>query len=66
MFNFLIRTAEAAGTLTSATTSAIIQNGVDNVLENLIDNFPKILLPMIVIGAFFSVAYWFVKQGKKF
>jgi len=65
MFNFLIHTANAAGTLTSATTSAIIQSGVDNILENLIDNFPKILLPMIVIGAFFTIAFWFVKQGKK-
>lgn len=65
MFNFLIKTAEAAGTLTSATTSAIIQNGVDNILDNMIDNFPKILLPMIVIGAFFSIAFYFVRQGRK-
>jgi len=56
--NFLIKTAQAAGTLTSADTATIIENGIDTILESFLDNFPTIFLPMIVIGIFLGVAWW--------
>jgi len=67
LINLIIPKAHAVGTLTTADTTAIIENGIDQVLDNLIVNFPKIFLPMIVIGLFFGVIYWFIKlAGKKY
>lgn len=57
--NFLIQKAYAVGTLTSADTTSIIQNGIDSITENLIDNFPTLLTAMIVIGLFLGIAWWF-------
>lgn len=60
--NFLIKTANAAGTLTSADTTTIIQNGIDTITESMIDNFPTILTAMIVFGIFLGIAWWFMRS----
>lgn len=57
--NFLIKTAQAAGTLTSADTETIIQNGIDSISESIITNLPTIVSAMVVIGIFMGVFYWF-------
>lgn len=64
--NFLINKVYAVGTLTSADTETIIQNGIDSITENLIDNFPTLFVAMIVFGIFFGIAWWMMRafRGK--
>ena len=56
MFN-LIPKALAVGTLTTAQTTDIVQNGVNEILANLTTNFQTIFVASIVIGVFFGGAY---------
>lgn len=54
MLNFLISKAQAAGTLTTADTTAIWNNANDEILANLATNFVKVFAAMVVLGLFFT------------